>query len=198
MLAAVSAKLSLGSCPDTEYMQNIDKTRYVGHWFEQVHDMLNPYSISSDCVSKEFQLDENEDIALHFRAYYYLMLNYVGVDGVMYQCDEDLDEGTCMATMAGKPHRVPFKIFDTDYETYDIFYDCKDIAGGMMKNEMFSVYTREVDPSDETLEAIKKRVAEKLPQYDLDTAWGLVTPSHDKCVYKWEFEGDDMSEEVLY
>ena len=39
----------------------------------------------------------------------------MGVNGTMYQCDEGSSKTwTCMATMGGGSHRVPFKIFDTD------------------------------------------------------------------------------------
>ena len=68
-----------------------------------------------------------------------------------------------MATMHGGSNRLPFKIFHTDYESYDIHYHCEDVAGGYFKNEEFSVATRDVKPSKETMDVIKKVVAEKLP-----------------------------------
>ena len=53
---------------------------------------------------------------------------YRGIDGVMYPAEAGVspNEATVMATMGGKPHRLPFKIFATDYETYDISYSCEE------------------------------------------------------------------------
>ncbi len=62
---------------------------------------------------------------LYFRGYYPFLGDYMGVDGTMYQCDEGSSKTwTCMATMGGGSHRIPFKIFDTDYESYEIMYNC--------------------------------------------------------------------------
>ncbi len=45
-----------------------------------------------------------------------------------------------MATMGGRPERSPIKVFYTDYENYEISYDCKEFAG--MKTEYFGVSSR--------------------------------------------------------
>merc|ERR1711907_258267 len=141
--------------------------------------------------------NDDGDVDLYFRGYYGFLQKYMGVDGVLYQCDEGSpDTFTCMATMAGGSDRLPFGIFDTDYETYDIYYDCTDVAGGLMKKESFAVATRDMQPSDETVSKIKEVVAKKLPHYNLDTAWGLTydNQGEDKCTYEWQFD----EEEDLY
>ena len=197
-IAAVNARLTPGSCDDVKMIANFDKARYVGKWFEQARDKLNPYSISADCITKEYALNDQGDVDLYFRGFYGLMQKYTGVNGCLYQCDEGSpDTWTCQATMGGGSHRIPFGIFDTDYETYDIMYSCENHAAGFLKNEMFSVSTRDENPSKETMDAIKKVIAKKIPQYDLDKAWGL---SHDhqgaSCDYEWHFDhSDDELEE---
>ena len=42
-----------------------------------------------------------------------------------------------MATMGGRPERHPIKMFDTDYENYEIYYDCKEYFG--FKNQKSKV-----------------------------------------------------------
>merc|ERR1711998_9081 len=161
MAAAIQAKISIGSCGDVKMIENFDKTRYVGKWFELVRDRMNPYSISSDCTTKEFALNDDGDVDLYFRGYYGLAGKYMGVNGELYQCDEGSPEPfTCMATMGGGSERLPFGIFYTDYETYDISYSCVDLLDGFFKSESFAVTTREMQPSDETMEKIKNVVAE--------------------------------------
>ena len=155
---------------------------------------MNPYTISTDCVTKEFALNQDQDLDLYFRGYYNFLFKYMGVNGTMYQCDEASEDGaTCMATMHGGSHRSPIRVFDTDYETYEIMYDCQEVLGGAMKMEMFSVTTKDVNPSDETMARVKMVVREKLPQYDLDQAWGLVKPLQgDGCKYEWQYETKDI------
>ena len=162
-----------------------------------MRDRLNPYTISTDCVTKEFALDKNGDVSLYFRGYYNLMMKYMGVDGTMYQCDEGSpDTFTCMATMHGGSHRSPIHVFDTDYESYEIMYECADVLGGLMKNEMFSVTTREPEASPETMARVEMVVRERLPQYDLETSWGLTKPKQGSdCSYDWQFDTTAKSSE---
>ena len=110
-----------------------------------MRDRQNPYSISTDCVTKEFgSLNaEEESMDLYFRGYYWMKLGYMGVNGTLYQCDEGTkDTFTCMATMGGGSHRSPITVWNTDYDNFDIYYSCSNILKGNMKFEMFSVTSR--------------------------------------------------------
>ena len=60
----VDARLSLGECPKTSYIANFNATGYSGKWYEQVRDMFNPYTISTDCVTKEFAPNKDGDVDL--------------------------------------------------------------------------------------------------------------------------------------
>ena len=122
-------------------MENFNPQAYVGKWYEIVRDRLNPYTISTDCVTKEFGLNADGDVDLYFRGYYSILFRYNGIDGTLYQCDEGTPSTwTCMATMGGRPKRHPIKMFDTDYENYEIYYDCTEFAG--FKTESFAVSSR--------------------------------------------------------
>ena len=45
-----------------------------------------------------------------------------------------------MATMGGRQERKPIKMLDTDYENYEIYYDCSEYA--WFKTESFAVSSR--------------------------------------------------------
>ena len=141
-LMYIEARLSTGQCEDVEYVADFKPEKFAGHWYEIVRDTQNPYTISTDCVTKDFTLNKDGDIDLYFRGYYSLFGDYMGVDGTMYQCDEGSSKTwTCMATMGGRSHRRPFKIFDTDYTSYEIMYACENI-NSFSKTELFAVSSR--------------------------------------------------------
>jgi len=99
-LGLASARFSKGACPEVEYMDKIDKSKYVGKWYETYRDTWNMYTMGAECVTKEFALDENEDIDLYFRGTY-PFAGYQGVDGKLYGCG-DHGSSTCKATMGLK------------------------------------------------------------------------------------------------
>jgi lipocalin len=189
---SADAKISFGSCPTIENVSNFDADRYSGKWYEVVRDKMNPYTISTDCVTKEFgQFNaEEKSMDLFFRGYYWLKLGYMGVNGTLYQCDEgSKDTFTCMATMGGGTHRSPITVWKTDYDNFDISYTCSSIMKGKMKYESFSVTSRTPEISAENLDKVKAIVKETIPQYDLDTAKGLYwTKQENWCNYEWHYE----------
>lgn len=193
---SADAKVSFGECPKMEYIDNFEASRYSGKWYEIVRDRQNPYTISTDCVTKEFAPfnAEEESMDLFFRGYYFLKMDYMGVNGTLYQCDQGSPETwTCQATMGGGTHRSPIMVWNTDYDNFDISYSCKSIFGGKMKFETFSVAAREPVISEENLEKVKAIVKENIPQYDLDTASGLYwTRQKNWCQYDWKFDNQTM------
>ena len=83
---------------------------------EQVHFCI-------DCVTKEFAKRDDGNINLYFRGYYHWMFRYMGVNGVMSDCDEgSLDFFSCRAIIGGGTHKNPIKVFATDYNNYDVSY----------------------------------------------------------------------------
>ena len=92
--------------------------------------------------------------------------------------------------MGGSSKLSGFPIFDTDYDNYQISYFCSDMFdNNLMKYEWFSVYTRDQKPSDEVMELAKAKVAESLPQYDIDSITNLFLywTNHNNCEYNWQF-----------
>eukprot|EP00355_Strombidium_rassoulzadegani_P007815 CAMPEP_0168618918 /NCGR_PEP_ID=MMETSP0449_2-20121227/6326_1 /TAXON_ID=1082188 /ORGANISM="Strombidium rassoulzadegani, Strain ras09" /LENGTH=223 /DNA_ID=CAMNT_0008659821 /DNA_START=23 /DNA_END=694 /DNA_ORIENTATION=- len=196
LIEETAARLSRGRCPDIKNIENFDKTRYSGHWYEQMRDRSNPYTISTDCVTKEFALNEDGDLDLYFRGYYSLFFDYYGAEGTMYQCDEgSADTWTCQATMGKSPKRIPFNIFYTDYDNFDVNYSCSNVLG-YFKKEQFSVATREKVMSEETKDKVEEFVKENLPQYYYQVVNGAFmlykdVQGDEQCDYEWKFEDEN-------
>ena len=115
--------------------------------------------------------------------------------------------------MGGGTVTGDIKIFDTDYTSYKILYDCNNVMGGLMKYETFcgghlnklkipdkemglsqgfAVHSRDPTISDDGLKAAKSVIKEKLPQYDLDWWWWTLewTWQNGMCDYEsgWKFD----------
>ena len=91
LISSTSARLSAGSCPENiEYMTEFDASRYSGMWYEVVRDTSNPYTLNSDCVTKEFSdfHKSSQSMDLYFRGYYHLASAYRGVNGTLYECGQ--------------------------------------------------------------------------------------------------------------
>jgi hypothetical protein len=58
-----------------------------------------------------------------------------------------------MASMEGSKDLEPFRILDSDYQNYDIFYDCSEF--GAFKIESFSVSSRKYTMDSEILDKVK-------------------------------------------
>merc|ERR1719183_1056178 len=99
----------------------------------------------------------------------------MGIDGTFYQCDEgSKDTFTCKATMGSGTKRAPITVWHTDYENYDIMYDCKNHLGGRMKYESFAVSSRTPKISTEALAKVQEVIKERIPHYDLDRNDGML------------------------
>ena len=87
--------------------------------------------------------------------------------------------------MGGSSKLNPLKVFDTDYENYDIYYDCWTFLG-LFSADNLSISARKTEMSMETQMKIRDVINEKLPHYDLDKGmyW---TAQDDQCLYDWRF-----------
>ena len=187
LVGSSDAKISFGKCPEPERIANFDKARYAGQWYEQIRDTSNPWATGFECVTKEYRLNENQDLDLYFRGYASLLFSYMGIDGTMYECGTS-SEGTCMATMGTSEKRSPLNVYATDYDSYEVYYKCMDILG-FSKMELFNVYTREQVMSAETEAKVRQVVSEKIPQFSDFNNWLLVSRPKQggSCNYEWTF-----------
>lgn len=70
--------------------------------------------------------------------------------------------------MGDSNKKFDFRIFDTDYDNYQISYFCKPGYWRYFHYEWFSVYARTPEISTTALIAAKDAVLRKVPQYNLD------------------------------
>ena len=97
------------------------------------------------------------------------------------------------ATMGKSSHMLPFNIFATDYENFDILYSCTQYTG--FHFEMFSLSARTPQISKKAYEAAKAVIADKLSMVktyqELETsslfAWTKQGPKY-QCKYDWKFQ----------
>ena len=85
-----------------------------------------------------------------------MLLSYQGGQGTYYDCDSASEEWSCWGAMGDldrdSDRLKGFEVFHTDYDSYYINYLCRDMFDGMMKNEWFSIYTREAQPTNEVMD----------------------------------------------
>ena len=149
----------------------------------------------TDCVSKEFEFDKDGNVDLYFRGKYPIV-GYKGVDGVLYDCPD----GQCHATMGGSPREkaIPFDFFWTDYDNFEVSYNCSSLLGGLMKNEMLSISGRNPTMTPEVMMKAQDQIKEKLPDYydymfNPKSSWMSFIPmtynplQGDQCSYDWRY-----------
>ena len=164
MIGAASAKWGFGACPKVEMMETIDMTKYAGHWFEIYRDTHNMYTQGADCVTKEFEINDNGNLDLYFRGFYnwHGWGKYSGVGGEVTDCGASnglLAGSTCMATMGGRPDKLPFDMFATDYENFDVGYSCKSFWG-LFHGDNLSISARTEVMSQEAQEKVRSLISE--------------------------------------
>ena len=56
-----NARMSLGGCPDVDYVSSLDAKAYAGKWYEIEKDPMFPYTMGSECTFKEFTHDTSTE-----------------------------------------------------------------------------------------------------------------------------------------
>jgi hypothetical protein len=102
-------------------------------------------TVGVDCATKELAVRPDGHMDAYVRAHVFLHNDYEGIGGEAHNCGTS-DDFTCEVSATGGKDFYPIQFFDTDYENYDIFYACWDIADNTMHQEVFTVYTREDVP----------------------------------------------------
>ena len=102
LIGAASAKWGFGSCPKVESMKTLDMERYAGHWYEIYRDEHSWYTHCADCVTKEFELNQNGNLDLYFRGFYnwHGWGKYSGIGGEVSECGTSaglFESSTCKA-----------------------------------------------------------------------------------------------------
>ena len=107
-----------------------------------------------------------------------------GIGGTISGCDA----GDCQMSMGNWSTKTwDFKVFNTDYENYQIKYGCWEWNG--KAHEMFSVNSRTPTMDDATMQTVKDIVRERLPAYAefIANSSNIYFPTQgDSCNYDWK------------
>ena len=184
-LGLANCRIRTGGCPNYKKMEDFDQTQYVGHWYEIKRDYWNTMTMWAECVTKEFELREDGNVDLYFRGEY--PWGFRGATGVLYNCPQ----GQCEATMGSSPFRSNFDVFYTDYNNFEIYYECQELFWGTMRNERIAISSRTPHMTPTIMNEVKKIIKDRIPGY-YDYLFNNVVEfeSHDtvqggRCKYQW-------------
>ena len=189
IMTTTEAKLKFGKCHNKpEYVDKFSPADYAGKWYEVYRDKWMPYEISADCVTQEFTPQKDGTMNLKFRGYYWALLDYMGVVGTLFDCENgSKDTWTCQATMGHtgtKGHHSPIHILGTDYKNYAVNYECKDHMHGIYHSEWATILSRTPDIADEHHNAARQLIHKNSPYYDL-SSHTMHRTRQEKCEYDW-------------
>lgn len=86
--------------------------------------------------------------------------------GKAFVVDPSKDEGYLKVKFVPLVPAGDYKVVSTDYDSYTVIYTCMGLPG-VYNIEYVWILTRDVNPSDEVMNAAFDVVKEKLPKYDL-------------------------------
>ena len=192
LVGVAQSAISFGKCPKVEYVDKFDATKYAGAWYNVYKDRLMPYTLTADCITQNFTPREDGNVDLYFRGYYWALADYMGVNGTMFQCGEgSKDTWTCQATMGttdshAKKH--PIHVLATDYENWNVGYECKEHHHGWYKTEWVTINARTPQISDESMNAALAAIKKQSPDYDTSNWTLTLVKQGDTCDYDWNLK----------
>ena len=197
LIGAAAAKWHLGRCPEVQYIEDFDPIAYTGKWYEVYRDKNMCHTKYADCVTKEFNTNENGNTDLYFRGFYnwHGWGRYFGVNGELSECETgSSDTYTCLASMGHhgkhKYTKRPINVLATDYENYDIYYECHDFFG-FFNMDNLSISSRNTHKmSEDKIDEVVEVVKHKLPHYNLKKDMYFTKQGEDKCDYYWLSENN--------
>ena len=126
-LSAVAIQGVLASsCPAFESVPLLDLNRYGGLWYEIARDKYTIFEIGAQCTTANYTPREDGLVTVVNRAWYPI-LGYKSIEGVAKQNGKG---GNLTVGFNGKPLSANpnYHVIDTDYDTYSIVFNCKNIA----------------------------------------------------------------------
>ena len=192
LAGAAQAALSFGKCPTVEYVDKFDATKYAGQWYNVYKDRWMPYTLTADCITQNFTPREDGNVDLYFRGYYWALADYMGVNGTMFQCGEgSKDTWTCQASMGTTDvhaKRHPIHVLATDYENWNVGYECKEHHSGFYKTEWVTINARTPQISDEAMNAALAAIKKQSPSYDTSNWTLTLVKQGETCDYDWNLK----------
>ena len=179
-LITIYARLTTGSCPRYEPLEDFSAEDFTGVWYEMERD-VNFRPSSGDCVTAQYELRDGQDGVS--------VTNNEVVDG-----ERNFIEGYALVSsffpgqlgvFFGGDFGASYRVVDTDYTDYAIIYSCEQL--GPFAYDLSWLLTRsrieETDAAYTTLhDTVDPIYDEKLPDYERATLM-QVTDQGSDCTY---------------
>ena len=192
LLAYAEAAFKFGSCPDITTVENFDRERYLGTWYEHARDEYTWYQYRSRCVVSDISLREDNSIKVMGYAFYKGWWGgWIDMEATLTEMDPvETNRGELFFSEVSQegpgPDSQPnYHILATDYDSFAIIYNC--MEGTFWSYENLWIKTR-VPVADESLQqAAFDIIQDQLPHYEIDE-WLHLTKQGDKCDYDARFD----------
>ena len=190
LLSTTSAKLGFGSCPEVNFVTDLNMDEFMGRWYVVKRDDAKSPMYMSRCPSMEFMNLGDGNGKLHATTYVGDETGYKQFNASLVECGQH-DNSTCMVKNAKWKNKMyPFTLLATDYDNYLVYYFCYPFAYGTMNFQMVMIGSRTTSmPEGDKLEEVNNVIKEQLPEYDLDTYDSYSPELHeDWCEYHWLYD----------
>eukprot|EP00347_Sterkiella_histriomuscorum_P009378 403341439 len=178
-MQGTSARYSMGSCAEVDYMSSFNPALYVGRWYEIFRDAETSFEKGTDCVVATYGKITDNIVSVY---------NYA-----VYLNDNSLSTIRGQANCKGSKCKVKFdqffiptgnyNVLDTDYTNYAIVHSCTNFLFGLFKSEIVWVLGRAQTMSAGDITLRKQTINDNLPGYDADA--NLYQTVHGgSCVYE--------------
>merc|ERR1719183_2505252 len=119
-LGSVKAGMEIGTCANPTEQATFDKVRYTGRWYELTRDWSMPYVVGLSCLTGDYKVRTDGDVAVTFRGYYYPFedIDIAGAGRERY--GTTASAAITMGDLNQLNGEKKFKILATDYDNYAI------------------------------------------------------------------------------
>ncbi|XP_066941246.1 crustacyanin-A2 subunit-like [Macrobrachium rosenbergii] len=167
--------LLAGKCPDVSLQSNFDVRKYAGRWF-MTEIIENPYMPMKKCISSKYDLDEREDAFQVTTSGLDVNDEHESLQGKIYHTSR-FPKGHLHLDFPGVIGS-PYKVIETDYESYSCVYSCIDWSG--YKTEFGFVFSRTPENEGDATE----KCAEVFEKNGVDFDNFVSVPHSSDCDYE--------------
>jgi len=166
MVKSIAASLlvsaAVGSkCPSsvTPFCQDLDLSRYIGVWYEQVNSKAFVIDANLKCVTAEYSANDDGTVKVDNKGAQGSRTGSI-TDAVGTATVKDLatcDLGVKFSSL--QPVDAPYQIWDTDYDTYAIVLSCIPILNALGQSDIW-ILSRTPTLPKSTLDGLLQKLAD--------------------------------------
>ena len=157
----------------------------MGKWYEQARDK-DFFFERGTCVFVSYGVEDNGHVSVTNSEKRNGEFTVATGDATLH---DDSGEGWLDVKFSPYAPPSPYKILETDYETYSLVYACGGV-GNLYSIENVWIMSREPQISDEAMADLQTKLATLLPKYDQDK-YLQMTPQGNDCGYPAELDKVD-------